>query len=137
MIAALAAAMLLACPTSALHDRVTRVDGAAGTMLIHLQIRSTRSCSLRGYPALRLLGPRGPLPTHVQHGGLAVLMQPARTIAVAPGRPAHLLVAYNDVPRSGETRCARGTAMLVGGVRVAVVTRACGHGRLLESPYLR
>jgi uncharacterized protein DUF4232 len=137
VIAALAAAALLACPAGSLHGRVTHVDGAAGTILLHVQIRSTRSCSVRGYPTLRLLGPNGPLPTHVQHGGLAVLLRPIRTIPVAPGRPAHLLVAYNDVPRSGETRCARGTALLVGAVRVAVVTHACGHGRLLESPYLR
>ena len=137
MIAALAVGALLACSPSTLHYRVGRVEGAAGTFLIHLQVRSGATCNVRGYPALRLVGRAGALPTRVRHGGLAVLNRPVRTVVVTPTRPAHLFVAYNDVPVHNERRCRRGIALLVAGARVNVATAACDHGRLLESPYIR
>ena len=123
------------CPPASLVYRVTRVEGAAGTFLIHLGVRTTRaSCEVAGYPRLQLVGRAGPLPTHVRHGGLAILNRPARAVALGAARTAALLVAYNGVP--GGPSCPQGAALLVGGVRVAVVTRACHGGRLLESPFV-
>lgn len=128
------AAAAAPCPAGSLRYRVVRVEGAAGTFLIRLDVRPTARCTLRGYPSLRILGADGPLPTRVRHGGLAVLNAPVRAVVAAPGRPAVLLVAYNDVP-GGSGRCARGVALRVGGVRVGVATRAC-RSTLLESPFL-
>jgi hypothetical protein len=135
---ALVASVAVACAPQSLLYRTTRVEGGAGTFLIHLAVRTRGpACTLSGYPSLRIVGRRGPLPTRVRHGGLAVLNGKPRPVAVTSSRPAHLLVAYNDVPTGNERRCAQGVALLVNGVRVNVGTIACNRGRLLESPYLR
>jgi hypothetical protein len=129
---------LAVCSPASLQYRVTRVEGAAGTFLIHLEVRTRRlACVVVGYPSLEIVGRGGRLPTLVHHGGLAILDRRVRRVAVRPKRPARLLVSYNSVPAGSETSCPRGTALVVGGVRVAVATRACSHGRLLESPYIR
>jgi Domain of unknown function (DUF4232) len=127
-----------ACAPASLRYRIAGVEGAAGTTLIRLEVRTARlACDVTGYPSLALAGPGGRrLPTRVRHGGLAVLNRRVRAVAVSPRRAGHLLVAYNDVPVGAETSCPRGTGLVVGGVRVQVVTHACGHGRLLESPYI-
>lgn len=142
MIAALAAAAALAapiCPAASLHYRLALADAGAGTIVLHLQVKATHPpCRVSGYPRLQLLGRRGVrLPTRVVHDGLAMLQRPVRPVLVTSKRAAHLLVAYNDVPVGSETRCPRGLALLVNGVRVNVATTACNRGRLLESPYVR
>jgi hypothetical protein len=142
VIAALAAAAVLAtpaCAPSVLHYRTTFVDAGAGTFVVHLQVGAkTAPCTVSGYPRLEILGSKGrKLRTRVVHGGLALLQAPVRRIVVTRGRPAHLLVADNDVPVGSETTCPSGTALLVNGVRVNVATTACSRGRLLESPYIR
>ena len=57
-------------------------------------------------------------------------------IRLTHGQRATVLIAYNDVPVGSERRCPTGTAIAIGGVRVRIQTHACGHGRLLESPYI-
>jgi hypothetical protein len=54
-----------------------------------------RRCSLRGYPRVRLYGPSGgPLPFRYRDGGGPyVTARPPRTVVLAPGDPAYVLVA--------------------------------------------
>jgi hypothetical protein len=124
------------CAARSLRYETIRIEGAAGTFLISLRVRTTGArCELYGYPKLQIIGRTGPLPTHVRHGGLAILNRPARRVVLAQTRPAKLLVAYNAVPSGSETSCPRGVALAVDGVRVRVATRAC-RGSLRESPYV-
>jgi hypothetical protein len=123
------------CGAFSLHGAVHGSSGAAGTIALSLAFRnvSAKACTVRGYPALELVG----APTRVQHGGIAFLMLPVRTLAVAPGRYVSLLVAYSDVPTGSERHC-RTTHALVStpGGRVAVTIGACNRGLLRESPFV-
>jgi hypothetical protein len=110
-------------------------SGAAGTIALSLAFRnvSKKTCTVRGFPALKLVG----APTRVQHGGLAFLMLPVRTVTVAPGRYASLLLAYSDVPTGSETRCPTTHALdVTPGGRVVVTIGACNRGLLRESPFV-
>src|SRR6185503_17116915 len=94
------------CRAGQLAGRVGGSTGAMGTIMLAVVLRnaSHASCTLRGYPALRLYRPHRRLPTHVEHGGLAPLNRKVRTVTLRPGGRATVLVAYHDVP-SGNQPC--------------------------------
>src|SRR5207253_2015509 len=97
------------CAPAQLRPALLGSNGAAGTILLSVVLRNAGgTCTLRGYPGLRLIGPMGPLPTRVEHGGLAVLRRPVRTIRLTHGQRATVLIAYNDVPVGSERRCPTG-----------------------------
>ena len=123
-----------ACRPGQLAGRVGGSTGAAGTIMLAVVLRnaSHATCTLRGYPALRLYRPHRWLPTHVEHGGLAPLNRKVRTVTLRPGGRATVLVAYHDVP-SGNQPCTLATTLFVRGVPVSIRATACG-GRLLEGP---
>ncbi|MHB8059368.1 MAG: DUF4232 domain-containing protein [Gaiellaceae bacterium] len=131
------------CAASQLQGKLLDSQGAAGTILFSVTLKNTGSvCSLKGYPALRIKGAHGLLPTHVVHGGLAMLNStPARVNLKHLGR-ASVLVSYGDVPVGSETSCPRGKVLRLrppgaaGRLTIAVTTRACAHGTLHESPVL-
>jgi hypothetical protein len=132
------------CTGSHLAGRLAGSSGAAGTIVLSIRLRnvSNRACVMRGYPRLRLLEGETRLPTRVTRGGIAALERPARTVRLAPGGVATVLVAYGDVPVGDETSCPDGDAFLVrppgspSATRVAVATTACGRGHLWTSPIL-
>lgn len=131
------------CTASQLKGKLLDSQGAAGTILFSITLRNTGTvCSLKGYPALRIKGTHALLPTHVVHGGLAILnSSPARVRLKHLGR-ASVLVTYGDVPIGSETSCPRGKALRLrppgagDWLTVAVITHACGRGTLHESPVL-
>jgi hypothetical protein len=131
-----------AAPTCA-ASQLKAKQGAAGTILFSVKLENTgAACSLKGYPALRIKGAHALLPTHVVHGGLAILNStPTRVKLKHLGR-ASVLVSYGDVPVGSETSCPRGKALRLrppgatDWLTVAVSTQACGHGTLHESPVL-
>src|SRR3954452_23978373 len=114
----------------------------AGTIMLAVVLRNTSgtTCTVRGYPALRLYRPHRYLPTTVHHGGLVPLNRPVRTITLHPRGQATVLVAYHDVP-SGTKPCLTATSLHVfssgrlDGVPVSVRAMACG-GVLAESPLI-
>ena len=59
-----------------------------------------------------MAGARRLLPTHVVHGGLAILNQKPRLVRLAHGAAATVLIAYSDVP-TGYERCPTATEILV------------------------
>jgi hypothetical protein len=128
------------CTVPQLRGSVHASSGAAGTVAVSLAFRnlSRTTCTLRGYPGLRLVG----APTRTRHGGLAILARPVRTVLLGPGSYASLLVAYSDVLTGSETSCPTTHALLVtppgaaAAVRVAVTIGACNRGLLRESPFL-
>jgi hypothetical protein len=134
------------CTASQLKASPGSENGAAGTIVFAVIIRNTshNSCSVRGYPALQMIGTHGRrLRTRVHHGGgLSFLDRPVRRITLAPGGAATVLVAYGDVPVGKEKLCPTGKKLLVtppgagSALSVAVLTQACGGGYLQESPLL-
>jgi len=132
------------CDAGQLTGKVRLSSGAAGTGAVSIAIRnvSSQTCTLRGFPRLRLRNGSGPLPTLVRHGGLAILEQPVSTVTLAPGKRASLLVAFSMVPTGGETTCPRATTLVIflrdghGKLSVPFVASPCNHGRLQESPFL-
>jgi hypothetical protein len=136
------AAATATCRSTQLAGRIGGSTGAAGTIMLAVVLRNTSgtTCTVRGYPALRLYRPHRYLPTTVHHGGLVPLNRPVRTITLHPRGQATVLVAYHDVP-SGNQPCLASTSLLVfsagrvDGVPVSVRATACG-GRLLESPLI-
>jgi hypothetical protein len=123
------------CGPGSLRGSPHDSEGAAGTISLALAFRnvSKSACTVRGYPALKLVG----APTRVQHGGLAFLMLPVRTVTIAPGRYASLLLAWSDVPTGTEKRCPTTHALdVTPGGRVRVTIGACNRGLLRESPFV-
>jgi hypothetical protein len=141
---AVAAPAAASCTAGQLSGKMRQGSGAAGTIAVSVAVRniSTQACTLRGFPRLKLLNAGGPLPTHVVHGGLAILQRPVTTITLAPGKRASLLVAYSDVPSGSETTCEHATKLVVilrhnrGHFSLPLNALACSHGRLFESPFL-
>ena len=131
------------CTGGQLAGKVRRTSGAAGTIAVSIAVRNTSpaACTLRGFPRLKLRNDAGPLPTRVRHGGLALLNRPVRTITLAPGQRATLLVTYSDVPRGSET-CRQATRLVVilgnfkGRFTVPFPAAPCNQGTLNESPFL-
>ena len=131
------------CAASQLKAKLLDSQGAAGTILFSVTLENTSAaCSLKGYPALRIKGAHALLPTHVVHGGLAMLNSTPRRVKLKHLGRASVLVSYGDVPVGSETSCPRGKALRLrppgatDWLTVAVSTQACGHGTLHESPVL-
>ena len=132
------------CSAGQLAGKVRQTSGAAGTTAVAIAIRniSPASCSVRGFPALKLRNAGGQLPTLVRHGGLAILERPVRTVTLDPGERASLLVAFSNVPQGGETSCPQATRLVIilrhglGRFSIAFDASPCG-GRLHISPFLR
>jgi hypothetical protein len=153
-VAALAALALLAptagaqstarCTGAQLTGKVRRTSGAAGTAAASIAIRniSDQTCTLRGFPRLKLRKGSGPLPTRVRHGGLAILERPVTTVTIAPGKRASLLVAWSTVPTGAETSCPHATRLVIflrlgnGKLSIPFSASPCNHGLLRESPFL-
>jgi hypothetical protein len=131
------------CATSQLKGKLLDSQGAAGTILFSITLKNTgKVCSLKGYPSLRIKRGHSLLPTHVVHGGLAMLNStPARVKLKHLGR-ASVLITSSDVPVGSETSCPRGKAFRLrppgasDWLTVAATTYACAHGTLHESPVL-
>ncbi len=153
-VAALAALALLAptggaqstarCTAAQLSGKVRLSSGAAGTAAVSIAVRnvSDHTCTLRGFPRLKLHNGSGPLPTLVRAGGLAILNEPVTTVTLSPGERASLLVTYSTVPTGAETSCAHATSLVIflrnglGKLTIPFSASPCNHGRLHESPFL-
>ena len=133
-----------ACRAKNLHGHLYQSNGAAGTILLSVTLTNKGPyCSLKGYTRLQLMAnARTPLPTHVFHGGLAILNQRPRTVLLAHNGNASVLIAYSDVVHDGEKTCPTGREILVRvpgdqtWIPVLAPTNACAHGALEESPIL-
>jgi len=133
-----------ACRAAQLRGRPAGSSGAAGTIVLSISLTNRgTACTLRGYAGLRLMvGARRPLPTSVAHGGLAVLNQRPKTVRLARGTVATILIAYSDVPTGYERTCPSASEILVRvpgdptWLGVLAHTRVCDHGTLRESPLL-
>lgn len=133
-----------ACRATQLRGSQHGSSGAMGTIMLSITLRNAGgSCWLEGYAGLHLRDSSGLLPTHVTHGGLAVLMTVPKRVPLSSGKSATVLVAYSDVPRGSET-CAHPTGLVVqppgqtGKLTAPLSTIAdvCSHGALRESPVL-
>ncbi len=133
------------CGGGQLAGSVRQTSGAAGTIAVSIAVRNTSptSCTLRGFPRLKLRNDAGPLPTRVRHGGVALLERPVTTVRLAPGKRASLLLTYSNVPTGSETECRQATRLVIilGGGRgrfsLAFDAAPCNRGTLNESPFLR
>jgi hypothetical protein len=131
------------CQASQLHGKRLDSNGAAGTILFSLTLRNSgTACTLKGYPYLRIKGAHGLLPTHVVHGGIAVLNEKPKLVRIAHNGKASVLISYGDVPVGSETTCPTGKAIRLrppgasDWLTVKASTTACGRGTLHESPVL-
>lgn len=146
MLAGTATARQAAAPCGAgqLAGKVRQTSGAAGTVAVSIAIRNTSlaTCTLRGFPRLKLRNDAGPLPTRVRHGGVALLERPVATVTLAPGARASLLLTYSNVPSGGQTTCRQATRLVIilgdGRGRFSLPFHAapCNRGTLHESPFL-
>jgi len=132
------------CRAQHLRGHLYDSNGAAGTILLSITLTNKGPlCSLKGYTRLQLMATaRRTLPTHVVHGGLAVLNQKPKTILLARNGVASVLLAYSDVVHNDERSCPTGREILVRvpgdatWIPVLAPTNACAHGTLEESPLL-
>ena len=131
------------CTSSQLKGRLLDSQGAAGTILFSVTLKNTgATCSLKGYPALRIKGAHGLLRTRVVHGGLAVLGSTPKRVKLKHHGRASVLISYGDVPVGSESSCPHGKALRLrppgasDWLTVSVSTQACGRGTLHESPVL-
>jgi uncharacterized protein DUF4232 len=133
-----------ACRASHLHGKLIGSSGAAGTIVVSITLTNRGSyCSLDGYTRLQLMASaRRTLPTHVIHGGLAILNRKPKRILLAHGGVATIWIAYSDVPTGAERTCPASTEILVRvpgdatWLGVLARIRACSRGTLRESPIL-
>jgi len=133
-----------ACRAQHLRGHLYDSNGAAGTILLSITLTNKGSyCSLKGYTRLQLMAnARRALPTHVVHGGLAILNRKPKTVLLAHNGAASVLIAYSDVIHNGERTCPTGREILVRvpsdqtWIPVLAPTTACAHGTLEESPLL-
>ena len=139
------------CTGSQLKGTFNAVRGSAGagniTYKLILENVSTRTCTLTGLPAGRLLGKTGKaLPTHVRAASPGMLT--AILVRLAPGKTTFATARFSpDVPGIGEpvagTKCEptawwfRVTGQGGGTTKVKVgpPTPVCEHGQLLFSGY--
>jgi Domain of unknown function (DUF4232) len=132
------------CNARQLRGRVAGSSGAAGTIVLSLTLTNRgTTCSTKGYARLLLMASaRRPLPTHVLHGGLAILNQRPRLVVLRHGGVATIRIAYSDVPTGTERSCPASSEILVRvpgdptWLPVIARIRACNHGTLRESPIL-
>lgn len=139
-----ASGSVAACHASQLRGHLLGSNGAAGTIVLTVTLTNKgAACTLKGYTRLQLMASaRQTLPTHVVHGGLAILNQKPRLVRLAHNGVASVLVGYSDVPHGYEHSCPTGSEILfrVPGdatwIPVLARTNACAHGNLSESPIL-
>jgi hypothetical protein len=132
------------CRARNLRGHLYESNGAAGTIVLSITLTNRSSvCWLKGYTRLQLMAnARTPLPTHVVHGGLAILNTRPRTVFLRHNGVASVLIAYSDVVHDGERSCPTGREILVRvpgdqtWIPVLAPTNACAHGTLEESPLL-
>ncbi len=131
------------CRASQLQGKLLDSSGAAGTIVLSVTLTNTGTrCTMRGYAGLILMHGVNPLTTNVLHGGLPILAQKPKSVLLAHGGAATILVAYSDVTTAGETRCPSSDAVLVrppgqtNWLRAVAPAQACAHGTLRESPVL-
>ena len=133
-----------ACRAAHLRGHLAGSSGAAGTIVLSIQLLNKGdACRLKGYARLRLMASaRRPLQTRVKHGGLAILNWKPKLVRLEHGGAATFFVAYSDVPMGNQTKCPRGTEILVRipgdptWIPVLAKTTACGNGILRESPFI-
>lgn len=139
-----ASGSVTACRTSRLRGHLLGSNGAAGTIVLSVTLTNKGpACTLKGYTNLQLMASaRRTLPTHVVHGGVAILNQKPKLVRLAHDGAATVLIAYSDVPTSYQSACPAGTEILVRvpgdqtWLGVPAPTHACGGGTLRESPIL-
>ena len=131
------------CTASQLKGKLLDSQGAAGTILFSVTLENRGDvCSLKGFPALRIMAAHRLLPTLVVHGGLAVLNSTPKRVRLKHLGRASVLISYSDVPVGSESSCPVGKALRLrppgasGRLTVRVSTNACGRGTLHESPVL-
>jgi hypothetical protein len=88
-----------ACAASQLKLAYAGTEGATGHLEVTLALRnvSARQCTIRGYPAARLLNRSGrPLPMHVKRGGgfFPDTLQSPRAVVLSPGARARFGVSF-------------------------------------------
>jgi Domain of unknown function (DUF4232) len=133
-----------ACRAAHLGGHLGGSSGAAGTIVLSIQLTNKGpACTMKGYARLQLMASaRRPLRTHVAPGGLAILNLKSKLVRLERGGAATFFVAYSDVPTGYQTRCPRGTEILVRApgdqtwIPVLAKTNACGNGSLRESPFV-
>ncbi|HEV7134609.1 MAG TPA: DUF4232 domain-containing protein, partial [Gaiellaceae bacterium] len=146
-VAAPAQASAAGCPKLSGSFRVVPGSPGAGQISYTLRVKNGGSvpCTVRGLPALVLLGIRGQdLPTHVSLSPR--FTAPARPFVIRPGKTASATARFSpDVPGKGEgstkgcepiahtARVAAGGARFV--IPIKPVTRVCEHGSLVFTPY--
>ena len=139
------------CTGSQLKGTFNAVRGSAGagniTYKLILENVSTRTCTLTGLPAGRLLGKTGKaLPTHVRAASPGMLT--AILVRLAPGKTTFATARFSpDVPGIGEpvagTKCeptawwfrVAGQGGGTTRVKLGPPTPVCEHGQLLFSGY--
>ncbi len=130
------------CTASQLRARVLDSTGAVGTIAVSITLTNAgAACTLHGYAGLQLRDARGALATTVVHGVLGFLIKTPRTVRLAAGGKATLLIAYNHVP-SGTKPCPMATKLLIrppggsGWVGLSLRLDPCRNGTILEAPIL-
>jgi len=149
LLAALAAALLAPavrsatparCGTFSLLAELRHPTAGAGSRFVTLVLTNVtrRTCTLKGYPGLRLLGPTNlSLPTRV----VRVRPPAPRLVVLAPGASARSALRFGALPGPGEPqlgRCEPAPARLrvapPGGAHPIVVPwrlgPVCEHGRI-------
>jgi hypothetical protein len=90
------------CATTQIHMSGAGIGAGLGhvAMVFRLENRSSRGCTLDGYPGLRLVSPQGRLlHTEIRRGGGFMFPAiPSHRIALAPGAFAAFDLGYEDVP---------------------------------------
>jgi hypothetical protein len=112
------------CSAADLRLSLVRSHSAATVTYWDLVLRNSgpKTCRLRGYPTVHLLGPHGaPLPIRIAR----VIGVPVRIVTVPPGHRAYFTVVYVPGRRCGQDRhYAYGlTAVPPGSVRALVIHR--------------
>jgi len=138
------AATTASCPAGSLAGSVVGQSGAAGTIEMTVELRSTATttCVLGGFPGLQLLDASGAqLPTHVVRGGSYQFTNFApTTVTLAPGGISYFNLGYSDVPSGAETSCAKATSMWVtppnayDHLTLAATLAPCASGTVTVSP---
>ncbi|MBS1868483.1 MAG: DUF4232 domain-containing protein [Actinobacteria bacterium] len=133
------------CGTFSLLGELTHPTAGAGSRFVTLVLTNVtrRSCTLRGYPGLRLLGPTNlPLPTRVVHVRVA---GGPRRVVLAPGASARSDLRFSAFAHAGEPATgacepnpARVRVAPPGGAHPFVIPwrlgPVCGHGEIDVKP---
>jgi hypothetical protein len=118
-------------------------DAAGGNVVVAISLtnKSSRACSVNGYPDFTLAGTSGSQPITIEHNGFGMpaFSAPPAPVTLSPAGKAGFLVAYLNRPKSGDGSCGAasrmsltiGGAMLTGPVQISV----CGEP-FKVSPYV-